>query len=88
MSVLVKRLATCCFIPTDAHFLLVVAVSLVLCLFLFLLVRAYGRNIRYRGKERQIQRPFIKGKRGLQTPRSPVLLGNLVGFLNVMFYFH
>ncbi|XP_068707559.1 uncharacterized protein [Montipora foliosa] len=61
----------------DAHFLLVVAVSLVLCLFLFLLVRAYGRNIRYRGKERQIQRPFIKGKRGPQTRRSPVLLGNL-----------
>lgn len=76
-----------CFVSsTDDHFLLVLALSVVLCLTcLCLLVRAYGTKNRYRGKEKEIQRPFLKGSRGPRSPRSAVLLGNLVGFRNVMF---
>lgn len=62
----------------DDHFLLVLALSLVLCLtVLCLLVRAYGTKYRYRRKEKEIQRPFLKGSRGPRSPRSAVLFGNL-----------
>lgn len=62
----------------DDHFLLVLALSVVLCLtVLCLLVRAYGTKYRYRRKEKEIQRPFLKGSRGPRSPRSAVLFGNL-----------
>lgn len=76
------------FVSTDVKFFLVLAVSLVLCFAcLCFLVRAYRRKNQYRGKQREIQRPFIKGKRGLQSPRSPVLFGNLVSLDNIIMNF-
>ena len=65
---------------TDVHSLLVlVASSVVLLACLYLLIRAFRRRRQCRGKQRELQRPFIKGKRVSLSPRkSPLLLGSLV----------
>ena len=67
---------------TDVHSLLVlVASSVVLLACLYLLIRAFRRRRQCRGKQRELQRPFIKGKRVSLSPRkSPLLLGSLVSF--------
>lgn len=65
---------------TDVHSLLVlVASSVVLLACLYLLIRAFRRRRQCRGKQRELQRPFIKGKRVSLSPRkNPLLLGSLV----------
>lgn len=86
MSILMSvKIGWCLFVFTDVHFLLVIAVSVVLCVacFCFLVQAYYRRKHQYRGKQRELQRPFLKGKRGAVSPsRSPLLFGNLVSFGN------
>ncbi|KAJ7380718.1 hypothetical protein OS493_007088 [Desmophyllum pertusum] len=61
----------------DVHGLLVFTVSLILCLACFcLLVRAYRRKPQYRGKQKELQRPFMKRKRDTLSPRTSLLFAN------------
>lgn len=67
---------------TDIHTLLVYIVSFLLSVACFcLLVRAYRRKHQYR-KQKGRQRPLIKRKRDSLSPRTSLLFGNLVSFLD------
>lgn len=66
------------FLNADVHFLVVLTASLVVLACFCVLFRAYRRNHQYKGKQKELQRPFIKRKRGSLSPtKSPLLFGRL-----------